>query len=293
MRIVFIGCVEMSCKVLQKIIEIGGNVVGVCTKESSKFNNDFVDLAALSKGNNISFQYADDINSQSNVNWIKKLHPDIIFCIGWSSLIKTELLLIPTIGVIGYHPSKLPLNRGRHPLIWPFVLNMTKSASTFFFMDEGADKGDILSQKDFEILYEDDARSLYNKVASIALRQVEELYLQLLNHSYVRIPQDHSNASVWRKRSFHDGAIDFRMTSKAIYNLVRGLSDPYAGAHINYKGKEIKIWKVKEVKCRQNNIVPGTILDTSENSFTVKVMDQAIKLVRHDFEFIPKKGEYL
>lgn len=35
-------------------------------------------------------------------------------------------------GVLGYHPAKLPQNRGRHPLIWALALGLKKSASTFF-----------------------------------------------------------------------------------------------------------------------------------------------------------------
>ena len=36
-------------------------------------------------------------------------------------------------GVLGFHPSELPKNRGRHPLIWALALGLKKSASTFFY----------------------------------------------------------------------------------------------------------------------------------------------------------------
>ncbi len=39
MRIVFIGTVEFSLKSLVKIVEIGGEIAGVCTKKKSKFNS--------------------------------------------------------------------------------------------------------------------------------------------------------------------------------------------------------------------------------------------------------------
>jgi methionyl-tRNA formyltransferase len=105
-------------------------------------------------------------------------------------LIKKELLELAPMGIVGYHPAKLPENRGRHPLIWALFLGMKQSASTFFFMDEGADSGDILSQVDFEILENDDARSLYNKVIDIALLQIEDFLPKLQNKTYDRIKQD-------------------------------------------------------------------------------------------------------
>ena len=82
-------------------------------------------------------RYVDDVNSKDNYNWIKSLNPDIIFCFGWSNLLKKDILTLAPMGVLGFHPSKLPQNRGRHPLIWALALGLKKSASTFFFMDEG------------------------------------------------------------------------------------------------------------------------------------------------------------
>ena len=79
------------------------------------------------------------------------MKPDIIFCFGWSSLIKSEVLNLTKLGVVGYHPAMLPNNRGRHPLIWAKILGLTQTGSTYFFMDEGADTGDILDQSSFEI----------------------------------------------------------------------------------------------------------------------------------------------
>ncbi|MFQ8877714.1 MAG: hypothetical protein ACLR7N_03875 [Roseburia hominis] len=42
--------------------------------------------------------------------------------------------------------------------------------------------------------------------------------------------------NVWRKRGKRDGEIDWRMSSRAIYNLVRALTKPYVGAHFVYRG---------------------------------------------------------
>ena len=49
MRIVFIGSVEFSKKALQKLIDLKAEIVGVCTKESSKFNSDFANLIPICK----------------------------------------------------------------------------------------------------------------------------------------------------------------------------------------------------------------------------------------------------
>jgi methionyl-tRNA formyltransferase len=196
-------------------------------------------------------------------------------------------------GVVGYHPAKLPKNRGRHPLIWALVLGLEKSASTFFFMDEGADTGDILSQVDFKISYQDDARSIYNKVVNIALFQIEEFIPKLEENVFKRVKQSDQYSNVWRRRNEPDGQIDFRMSSRSIYNLTRALTKPYVGAHIKYNGKNISIWKVKEIDDFRENIEPGKVLKTSDKFFIVKSSDGAIEVTEHDFKAPPKIGEYL
>lgn len=293
MKILFIGTVEFSYQALSKLIALDADIAGVCTKEKSKFNSDFADLTPLCRKNNIPFKFVDDINSVENINWIKNLKPDIIFCFGWSNLIKKELLTLAPMGVVGFHPAALPQNRGRHPLIWALALGLKQSASTFFFMDEGADTGDILSQEYFDILYEDDAKSLYDKVTSVALKQIEDFLPKLQNNSFQRIKQNHNKANTWRKRGKNDGKIDFRMTANAIYNLVRALTKPYVGAYIEYKGEEISVWKVEEINFDEKNIEFGKVLENDGTRITVKTYDKAIRIMEHDFKELPKVGEYL
>lgn len=293
MRIVFIGTVKFSHKALQKLIDIKTNIVGVCTKKQSTFNSDFSDLTPTCIQNGIPFKFVDDINSTENVEWIRLLKPDIIFCFGWSNIIKYELLNLSPMGVLGYHPTKLPLNRGRHPLIWSLVLGLKKSASTFFFMKEGVDNGDILSQQGFEILENDDAQSLYEKITEIALLQIENFIPKLLSNTYIKRKQNHKKANFWRKRTTADGKIDFRMSGQSICNLVRALTKPYLGAHIEYKNKNFKVWKVKFIANNEINIESGKILDTNQNTFLIKISDGAIKVLEHEFEELPNIGEYL
>ena len=293
MKILFIGAVEFSYKSLEKLIDLNAEIVGVCTKKVSNFNSDFADLTPLCNKANIPLRYVDNINSNESIDWIKSLKPDIIFCFGWSNLIKKELLNLPKMGIVGYHPALLPKNRGRHPIIWALALGLKASGSTFFFMTDGADDGDILSQEEVEIFYEDDARSLYDKVLATALKQIEYFLPKLQNNSFQSFKQNNSLANAWRKRGKLDGKIDFRMTSGAIYNLVRALTRPYVGAHVEYNGKDVSVWKVKEVDFNRENIEHGKVLENDGRTIIVKTYDKAIKIIEHDFVELPKIGEYL
>tara|TARA_B110000008_G_C16873205_1_gene525677 strand:- start:696 stop:1178 length:483 start_codon:yes stop_codon:yes gene_type:complete len=160
-------------------------------------------------------------------------------------------------------------------------------------MDESADSGDILSQVDFEILYEDDAYSIYSKVVQIAIEQIDEFIPQLKGGNYSRYKQKNEISNLWRKRSKLDGKIDFRMNSKSIYNLTRALTRPYVGSHIHYNEENFSVWRVKEINTSQQNIEPGKVLKANGNTFIVKSYDGAIEVLEHNFKKLPKVGEYL
>ena len=209
MKILFIGTVEFSARAIEKLLEIHADIVGIVTRKESPINSDFIDLTPIGKEFGIPTKYTNDINDTETLSWIRELAPDILMCFGWSALIKKELLELPPMGVVGFHPALLPNNRGRHPLIWAKVLGLEKSGNTFFLMDEGADTGDILSQRSFAITDNDDASSLYKKMVDLAMIQIPELHEQLKSGVYPRYAQDKDDGNKWRKRKIKDGLIDF------------------------------------------------------------------------------------
>ena len=293
MNIFFIGTVEFSRKMLIKLIALNAQICGVATMKTSHYNSDFTDLTDICQQNKIPYKYILDINDSEVIEWIGYLEADIIFCFGWSRLLKKQLLNCVTMGVLGCHPAFLPLNRGRHPLIWALALGLEQTASTFFFMDEGADSGEILSQHIVTINYDDNASLLYKKIVSTSEKQIEEFLPLLSNNNYKTVKQDEKLSNKWRKRSKIDGEIDWRMTSRAIYNLVRSLSSPYPGAHLIYKGEEYKVWDVKEHNEILPNIEPGKVIEVCENKFKVKVYGGVIEVIKHELSIIPKIDEYL
>lgn len=294
MRIVFIGCVMSSEEFLNRLLLEGKNVVGVITKQKSDFNSDFVDLKRLCEENGMDYFYTTNVNGEDVKNYIKEKKPDLILCLGWSQLLDKEVLEIPKIGCIGFHPAELPYNRGRHPLIWALALGLNKTASTLFFMDQYADSGDIISQEEIRIDYQDDAMSLYHKVMECAKEQLIESLKRIENGELQVISQRKEKGNSWRKRGKEDGKIDWRMSSRNIYNLVRALTKPYVGAHFVYRGKEYKVWKVKEVFDKgYENMEPGKVIKKLENGHVfIKTGDNLIEMIEYD-KAVLMVGEYL
>ncbi len=295
MRILFIGCVASSYAFLNALLGKGADIVGVITKENSEFNSDFVDLTPLCKKHNIPYILIHNINDEDSVQFIEKSNPDIGYCLGWSQLVKDKVINMFPMGMVGYHPASLPNNRGRHPIIWALVLGLTTTASSFFMIEKTADTGDIISQRKVGIAYDDDAKTLMNKLISCGEKQVVVLTKDFENGTVKKIHQDPNKGNSWRKRGKMDGKIDWRMSSRSIYNLVRALARPYVGAHFMYGDSEIKVWKVREIvdlDDRYSNIEPGKVISVNDDSFIVKTGDNLIEILECGSVNV-KTGDYL
>lgn len=297
LRIVFFGCVEFSHSALELLLNHDrAEVIGVVTRRESGFNSDFRSLEPLARMRNIPVFFADENGSSQLEGWVRSLKAESIYCFGWSWLLPRSLIEAPELGTIGFHPAALPLNRGRHPIIWALALGLRSTASSFFFMDEGADSGDLLSQCPVTIDEQDDAASLYARITSTALQQIGEFTAGLADRSFQRVPQDHSKANNWRKRGKRDGQIDWRMSARSIYNLVRSLARPYPGAHcLLADGREARIWRSRLVSDLESvsNLEPGKVIRSEGRSFVVKCGEGLLEILEHEIEPVPAKGEYL
>lgn len=298
MKIGFIGSVEFSYGLLETLLKSNeAEIVAVVTKKKSTFNTDFKSHVPLAQEFKIPCLELEKNNEDKIINFLEQISIDVIYCFGWSHLLKKRLLALAPKGCVGYHPAEIPYNRGRHPIIWALALGLQKTASTFFQLNEKADQGDIISQESVAILKSDDARTLYDKLLVVAKKQVLSFTKDLINDNITPMPQDLNVGNEWRKRGKADGIIDWRMSSKNVYNLVRALTKPYVGATLVSEGTEVSVWKCEvaklEEKFQMDVIEPGKVLKSDENGIAVKTGDGAIMILEHTFTDLPEEGSYL
>ncbi len=285
MRILFIGTVRFSRHCLKEILDRGSNVVAVFTMSPEKalFNTDYEDLEPLAAEKGIPVFRVERLNDPENVQRIRSLAPDVIFVFGFSQIISREILDIPPLGCVGTHPALLPKNRGRHPLIWTLIEDLSEGGLTFFFLDEGADSGDIVWQSRFPVTDEDDAGTLYEKIMELATRGIGEI-LSLLERGELKgTPQDHSRATYWPKRSEEDGEINWSGSARTVWNLVRALTRPYVGAHTFCGASRLTVWRASAVSesplsAGAEGSIPGQIVELGPDGPIVRTGDGFIRM---------------
>jgi methionyl-tRNA formyltransferase len=242
--VVLIGTVESSYRVLETLIDLKAPVDCVMSlaPENAIGVSDYVDLRPLAVAQGIAHNYITQVNDPEVLSSLAKQQPDVIFVIGWSQLIKRELLSIPRFGCIGAHPALLPRNRGRAVIPWALICDEPVTGMTLFHIDEGIDSGDIIAQFPIPISDSDTARSLYDRAVDGLCFMIRQHLPAILNGSAPRIPQDESNASYCAKRGPDDGAIDWSQSSRAIFNLIRAVTRPYPGAFSFYGSQRVTVW---------------------------------------------------
>lgn len=277
MKIIFISGVIFGSRVLSKLLESNFKVSAIFSYSEEKKNSysDYYDFDILAKKYKIKNYKINNINDSKNIEIIKSINPDLILVMGWSQLLKTEILHIPSIGIIGSHPTELPKYRGRAPIPWTILKELQKSALTFFWIEEGTDNGDILDQRFFYINEQDDAESIYENISRLGEEMIVE-NLQLIQKNIIKkSPQDESKfIENWPKRVLEDGVIDWNDKTKNILKLIRATTFPYPGAYTFFKNKKLIIWKAKAGN--DTDPIPGKILKVSENNLIISTMDSSI-----------------
>jgi methionyl-tRNA formyltransferase len=246
MKIVFISGVQFGYEILQHILENNWEISAVFSylPEKQKVYSDYSNFEELRKKYQFIHKQVDNINNVENIEIIKSIKPDLIFVMGWSQLLKDEIIKIPRLGVIGSHPTELPKYRGRAPIPWSILKGLKKSALTFFFIEKGVDNGDILEQRFFEITDKDDASTLYKKIISLGKSMILDNLLLFQKKKICRIKQKSEEfIEYWPKRNPEDGEINWSKSAKDIHQLIRATTHPYPGAFTTFNGKIMKIWK--------------------------------------------------
>ena len=117
-RVVFVGGTESGQRLLECLVGLGVNVVGIVSWHPCLAGtvSGYANFDAIARQLDIpNIPVAESINHSAVVEAIAALKPDILFVLAWGQLLKAPLLTLPPLGVVGRHNALLPQRRGRAP----------------------------------------------------------------------------------------------------------------------------------------------------------------------------------
>lgn len=245
--IVFVGVHMEACAPFTYLIENGYNILGLVTlkPESMPKVSGAIDLTEAAGNAQIPVLRVKNVNEPEALAWIRLKAPDLLLVVGWTQLLKADLLRVPKLACLGFHASLLPKSRGRAPVNWALINGETETGNTMIILEPEADSGDIVAQRTIPITEEDDCKTIYQKVGETEIEMLDEVLPIIRSGALPRRKQDDSQATVMPRRRPEDGLIDWNRATREIYNWVRALTDPYPGAFSFLNGDRVWIWTAR------------------------------------------------
>jgi methionyl-tRNA formyltransferase len=222
----------------------------------------------------------------NNPEWrerIAAMQPDLMLSVYYRHMIGTKILALPRLGAWNMHGSLLPKYRGRAPINWAVLHGEPRIGMTLHRMVKSADAGAVVDQEGVEIGARDTAEQAFRKVLPCARRVLARQIDALLAGTARETPQDDSQATYFGGRKPEDGRIDWRQTSRNIFNLIRAVTDPYPGAFTDVNGSRLMIWwaEADSSAAKGKAGAPGEILSLSP--LVVATGDGALELTKTEW----------
>ncbi|MCU0451794.1 MAG: methionyl-tRNA formyltransferase [Bernardetiaceae bacterium] len=246
LRIVYLGTPEFAVPPLQRLAQVGYQVVGVVTAPDRtagrglQLQPSAVKVAA--EALNIPVLQPEKLKNPEFLAQLRALEADLQIIVAFRML-PEAVWAMPRLGTFNLHASLLPQYRGAAPINWAIINGETQTGLTTFFLQHEIDTGDLLMQEPEPIYPTDNAGTLYQRLmqkgADLVLRTVQAIEQeQVTPLPQPTLPPDRLKTA---PKIFRETCqLDFSRPALALANQIRGLAPaPSAWAVLN--GKVFKI----------------------------------------------------
>ena len=279
MKIVFMGTPDFAVPVLQGLID-NYQVVLVVSQPDKRVGRKqelkATPIKSLAEKYNIPvFQ---PVKIREDYKEIIDLEPDLIVTCAYGQIIPKVILDCPRLGCINVHASLLPKLRGGAPIHKAIIDGYDKTGITIMYMDVKMDDGDIISQREIEILDSDNLESLHDKLSIMGKELLLDTLPSIIDGTNNREKQNEEEVTFAYNISREEEHIDFSKSSREVFNLIRGLS-PVPSANAVIFDQEMKIYE-SIIFDKKYNGKCGEIVDINKQGIVVCTGDGSIIITK-------------
>ncbi|MGC4020017.1 MAG: methionyl-tRNA formyltransferase [Muricomes sp.] len=278
MRVIFMGTPDFAVGTLEALIQAGHDVcLAVTQPDKPKGRGKEMQSPPVKEAaarHNIPVYQPVRVRKPECVEELKSYQADVIVVVAFGQILPKEILEMTPYGCINVHASLLPKYRGAAPIQWSIICGESVTGVTTMQMDEGLDTGDMLLKTEVPITEEETGESLHDKLAAAGASLCAETLAALEKGTAVPEKQSESPTPYAKMLDKKMGNIDWNCSAIEIERLVRGLNS-WPSAYTHWGDKVLKIWRAKAEASTgySDEYKPGTVLEVSKDSFTVKTGD--------------------
>ncbi|NLD26543.1 MAG: methionyl-tRNA formyltransferase [Acholeplasmataceae bacterium] len=271
MKIIFMGTPQFAVPILEKIAT-AHEIILVVTQPDTFIRNKKKWLYSPVK----TWALAQDLpvfqpeKIKDEAARILQEEVDLIVTAAYGQFIPKVLLEHPRHKAINVHGSLLPKYRGGAPIQRALINGDTKTGITIMYMSPKMDAGDIISQREIEILKSDNQDRLFERLSQLGSEMILPAIEEIEKGTVRPLPQDPSEVSFAYNLTKDDELLDFSRPALEVHNRIRGLcSNP--GAYFRLDDLEIKVFD----SCVgvTTDMPPGRIVAIQKDYFAVSCGD--------------------
>ncbi len=275
LKIIFAGTPEFSVAPLKALIESPHEVVAVYTQpdrpagRGRKLTPSPVKACALEYG--IDVYQPEKLRSPEDQQPLIVLNADLMVVVAYGIILPEIILEAPRLGCINIHASLLPRWRGAAPIQRAILAGDTQTGITIMQMDIGLDTGDMLLKHQCDILPDDSASVLHDRLALLGAQALMDALPGIVNKTLQGEKQDDALANYAHKLQKSEALVDWSQPAKSLQLQVNAFNAwPVAQTPIAIKNKMqmLRIWRALAID-GQFDEPPGTVVACNKQGIDV------------------------
>ena len=244
-KIVFMGTSDFAVPILKNIYQNGFEISAVYTQPPKKSDRGQKitksPVHILAETLNLVIKTPEKIkDNKDEYEYLKKIDLSLGVVVAYGQILTEDILNLSKNGFINLHASILPLNRGASP-IQRSIMNLDKETGiSVMKINEKLDSGDISDIFKINILENENAQSLKDRLSFLAAEKISNVIDNIFDGTVTYKEQDHKKATYAKKIDKLETKINWNDDAKKTIGQINGLF-PYC--YFIFNGARYRILK--------------------------------------------------
>ncbi len=217
------------------------------------------------------------------VEALRALQLDVLVVAAYGLILPPAALAAPRLGCINIHASLLPRWRGAAPIQRALLAGDATTGITIMRMDAGLDTGPMLGMREIDIVPQDTAGSLHERLARLGGELICETLDALAAGRAQEVPQPQSGVTYAAKISKAEALIDWQNDAVQVLRRIRAFN-PSPVAETRLDGAQLRIWEAELIPdtahAAAERPAPGAVLRAAPEGIDVACGRGGVRITR-------------
>ncbi len=285
-KVVLFGAQQIGVDFLEYLTSQSGIDVPLVVTSESTSDAQFGYASLGEKARSLEVETLDSSRADDVADRVEAAGPDIAFSTYYRRILPRRLLDVPRLGCVNIHPGSLPGYRGPTPTAWAILNGEVRFGITIHLMDEHADTGDILAQREYDIKPDETGYELHTRAMRLGAELLQENFWKIVNQELQPVTQAGAASYFGKLKSKY--VIDWQEGAERIRNAVRVYAPPFTPAETQLGNKHLLIKKARVADDGGKYLLqgPGNIVDILDGDHLVVSSTDGF-LVLEDYDIHP------